>query len=654
MKKEMIKIKRKSAIKSDAGRLSQQYDLWSYFMDNTSDVIYFKDKQGRFIFANKTYARKIGLRPEQIVGKVDADIFPSKRFPAMIAGDQYVLATGKSIINKIEKAGRSRSTDRYIAITKIPRYNQSGEIIGLMGIVRDMTQCLRDQRIKKEQTLKILEGFNRERTEFVAAVSHELRTPLAVMNQLFLCIDDETVGPLNDQQREIMVKIRHNFDRQKGIVDKMLDISGLEGKDWGLDYSLVNINSLLEDLKDCFQGMATAKDITINYALPKEDINIFIDASRIIQVITNLINNAIKFTGEKGSITVEVKPLGDKVRLGVIDTGIGIAPTDMHRIFDKFVQLPLHGMVKRQGIGLGLTIAKKLVEKHHGAIWVESELGMGSKFYFTLPRFYATDILAPRVETKIRQLAQKHQLIYLVNLLIVDWKILKKRIDIKPKVLFEALRQVVELAYTQLFGAKRAKGRTLIADIQKGKYSIILHQATTEEVSDFCELLKRETKDYFVKNEIKNVFIVLGILSYSPPPREEKRAEFKASHDVQVKEIYIGSQMRRSKRIHYKTTIELISPPGEQAVFETLNLSRHGVCFISQEPLKTTVGSKIRVAIALLRKKKTISAAARVAWTAKLGDDPQALQRYKTGLEFITMGNEDYKNLCDELNLYYE
>jgi len=639
MKKKIKNMRRKPAAKTDPRPLLKKYHLFSDFMDHIPEVIYFKDKQGRFIFVNKASARGPGLEPGQLT-----------------KDDQQVLETGKSIIDKIERTAHPGGMDRYVSVTKIPRYGDKGEIIGLLGTARDVTHCMRYERLREERldkgdALKMLEDLDRVRTEFVSAVSHELRTPLAIVHQLLLLIYDETAGPLNDKQREILVKIRYNMDRQKNIIDKMLDISRLESKELSFRYSLANIKDLLEDSKDFFKELAAEKNIKLSYDLPDEDINIFIDAERVIQIITNLINNAIKFTGENGEIKVEVKLLEHKVRIGVRDTGIGIAKPDLARVFDKFVQVSQSDAAKRQGIGLGLTIVKKLVEKHGGEIWIESEPGAGSRVYFTLPRFYTANLLGPGVKAKINQLLEDHKSVYLINLLIIDWEAFRKRIEVAPETLFKELKKIVGLTYEELFGAGGTKQRIIITDMQEGKYSVIFPHTAKEKVSDFCELLKERTKNYFIKNKIENVFIALGILSYFS--EEEGSGKPDGSLNLHFKEIYIGAEMRRSKRMDYKTTIDIIAPEKETQMSATLDLSQHGACFVSRGLLATD--AEIEVRIALLKKKKTISAKARVAWLAKLEHRPgEILEKYKIGLEFIDMSKEDREILSSELKLYYE
>ncbi|MFA5089035.1 MAG: ATP-binding protein [Candidatus Omnitrophota bacterium] len=646
---------KKSSLRESDKNLSLKYRLLMDFMDHIPDVIYFKDRKGRLILVNRAHARGLGLTPDQVAGKTDFDIFPKERAARMSKDDQQVMKTGKSIMDKIERATRADGVDNYVSTTKIPRRDRNGRIAGLIGITRDVTKRMRsehlhEERMRMEKKLEMLEDLSKIKSDFISAVSHELRTPLAIIKQLLSLIFDETAGPLNNQQREILVRARKNIERLTKIIDELLDISRIEGKRLKLHYSLVNLNDLLRDTEDFFKKLAAEKNIKLNYLLPSHEVNIFIDVERIVQVVSNLINNAIKFTEENGTITVEVKILENKIRIGVMDTGIGIAQVDLGKIFDKFAQVSRDSSEKK-GIGLGLTIVKELVERHGGEIWVESKLGVGSKFYFTIPRFYTAKMLGKNIKDKIEKLLAKKVPIYLINLLMVNYEEFRKRIDISSARMSGDLKSIIHLAFGETYPAGSRKNDIYITDMHKGKYNIIFPESREKNVSRFFESLKKKIKDYFVKHKVDDVFIALGILTYSAKNKEG--AAWDVSDNVNIKEIYIGSEMRRAKRINYQTAIEVVSPSAAAQLSETVDISHKGICFLSKNKLKTD--SVINIRFELLRKKETVSAQARVAWLQKLDGLPgDHGGRYKTGLEFVHLGEKDQGTLEKELKLYYE
>ena len=635
---------------------TNQYHLLTDFMGNIPDQIYIKDTKGKFIFVNKAYAKGLGLDISEILGKTESEFFPGRQAERLAKEDQDVMRAGRSIVNKIEKITKGGGAEGYVSVTKIPRQGNNGRMIGLIGITRDMTkqmkfERLRGERLLMERKLEMLESLNKVKTEFISSVSHELRTPLAIIKQLLSLMYDETIGPISDQQREVLVKARYNIERLKNIIDEMLDLSRIEGKGISLRYSLVNMNDLLKESQGFYRELAGEKNISLSYQLPKTDVNIFIDAERIIQCVTNLINNAIKFTRENGKIKVEVQILETKVRIGVIDTGIGIAKSDLSKVFGKFVQVSHFDNAERKGIGLGLSIVKEIVEKHGGEIWIESKLGAGSKIYFTLPRFYTADVLGVRVKEKINHLLGENKSVHLINLLVVNFEEFKKRIDLGPGKLFQGLDAIMESAFKETFHASKGGQYLIIKDVHRGKYSIIFPEATGKRVLAFCELLRENTKKYFIKNKIEDVFIALGILSYSSKEQIQRKQQDFAN--LSIKEIYIGSETRLFKRINYKTKIEITVSDGEGLVSETIDLSQGGVCFMSPRPFKTD--AEIRVRMNLLKKKKSIEAGARVAWIKKVERLPkETIDQYKIGAEFTTLSVQDKGILGKELKLYYE
>lgn len=638
--------------------LLYKYQLLMDFMDTFPDVIYFKDAEGRLILVNKAHANGVGLKPEQIVGKTDFDIFPRERAERMREDDHYVLKTGKPIIDKIERGTRPDGVDNYVSTTKIPRFDVHGKVVGLIGITRDVTkrvqfEKIREEKVSIEKRLEMLEDMNKIKSEFVSAVSHELRTPLAIIKQLIMLIYEETAGPINNKQREILVKTRHNIERLKNIIDELLDISRIEAKMFNLRYSLVNLMDIFKDSEQYFKELAAEKSITLDYKFPSHEVNIFIDPERIVQVITNLINNAIKFTEEGGQISVEVKVLETKVRVGVIDTGVGIPQDEIPKIFDKFVQVSSVEGQEKKGIGLGLSIVKELVERHGGEIWIESQVGVGSKFYFTLPLFYTNNVLDRSVKDKINHLLEKNGInVYLVNLQVVNYKDFRKRLRIQHAKFLKDLRRIIDDTFKKFFSSEADKDQVVITETQRGRYSIIFPEQAAERVQAYCELLRKQTKTYFLENKIENVFIALGFRVYAPL-KEEPAKNKPAS--LNIKEIYIGSEIRNFKRISYKSDIEIFINKNDTKVFQTMDVSQGGFCFMSKELL--AIDREIKVRINLHKIKKIIEAKARVAWIKKMdripGEDATS-PTYKVGMEFAKLGKEEQALLREELKLYYE
>jgi len=623
--------------------LKDKYQLLRDLMDFIPDVIYFKDKLGRFIMVNQAHAKGLGVKPEDLVGKTDLDIFSKDRAKKMIQDDAQVMSTGKSIIDKVERATRPDGVDNYVSTTKIPRYDAKGKIVGLIGITRDITRRMQFERLKKdklsiEKKLESLEELSAMKSEFISTVSHELRTPLAVIKQLVTIVFNEVVGQINHKQKEVLGKTLDNAERLKKIIDDLLDISRIERNTLKLHYSLVDIVDLVKDSEGFFMKLAEEKNIRLKYIYPAEPVNVFIDADRIRQVIFNLISNAIKFTTDSGEIKVEVKILEAKVRIGVIDTGIGISKADLPSIFNKFIQVSKLTGAENKGIGLGLSISKKLVERHKGEIWVESKVGVGSKFYFTLRRFYTLDMLGKSIRNKVSSLMKSGMSMHFVSLLILNCNEFRKRMKIDSKSLFKDLRGILDLILKNAKYENKDKQAMVVISPKEGKFSIILPGASNSQAANISSLLKYKIKQYFVSNKVEDIFITIGSLSYSQ--KIFSHADGILPSRFSIKEIYIGSEMRRFKRMSFKTDIKLFLPTGKVELSESVDVSEGGICLIIKHLLKTD--SQLKISFVFPENKEfIIEVKVRVAWIRKMepifGKDTD---KYKVGLEFISLENK--------------
>ena len=602
-------------------------------MDSIPDVIYFKDRVGRLVLVNKAHARGLGLKPEEVIGKTDFDIFGKSRAQKMLEDDMRVIKTGKPIIDKIERATRADGVDNYVSTTKIPRYDSKGNIIGLIGITRDITRRMQLERLKEENAniekkIQALKQLNRMKSEFISIASHELRTPLAIVKEALLLMSEGVAGAVNEKQRRILINANKNVERLNRLIEDLLDVSRIERKVVKLHYSLVNFNELLEDSSGFFKKTAQDKGLSLEYSLPRKQINIFIDAERVNQIISNLINNAIKFTEEGGKVKIEVKVLEHKVRVGVIDTGIGISRQDLPRLFNKFVQVSRVPEAEKKGLGLGIYIARELVAMHGGEIWVESKPGVGSKFYFTLPRLYTSSLLEVHVREKINSLLDLGIAAYLVSISIVNFTKFRRHLGMDPKQFMKEVEVIVNRTFSRFGRANKESPRILFSDNKNAELSIVFPQATESEAERLCALIREGIYNYLKNMKIEKVFVNLAVLSYSPQGRSNTNHEFLAN--LNIKKLYIGSEVRRHKRINYKAGIEVISGARKNDEAHTLDISSGGLCFVSKNPLETD--SEVILKLRLFTNNAPIHIRGRVAWIKNI--DPG---QYKIGIEFVDL-----------------
>ncbi|MCK5579816.1 MAG: diguanylate cyclase [Candidatus Omnitrophica bacterium] len=241
-----------------------------------------------------------------------------------------------------------------------------------------------------EKKNKELERLNNLKSDFVSTVSHELRTPMTITSEGISLVLDEIPGEINDKQRKLLMTSKQNMQRLSEIINDLLDISKIEAGRLELRRGMVDLNKLVKDLVDSYQAVMAENDVSISLDIVDEENFVYIDGNKIIQVLNNLLNNAMKFSPTNGVIEVVVESEDDHVIVNVRDHGAGIEQKNLSKLFKKFQQLGHPTGQKVKGTGLGLAIAKALVEMHGGKIFVESTVGEGTTFSFALPRCEAT------------------------------------------------------------------------------------------------------------------------------------------------------------------------------------------------------------------------------------------------------------------------
>lgn len=265
-----------------------------------------------------------------------------------------------------------------------------GEEGELIQTFNEMIQILARREAIAQQQAEQLRQVRRElvrakqtQAEFLSDVSHELRTPLTSIRSfcdlLLMFGDDEP-----ETREEFLQSIIEACDRLTRMINNVLDSSKIEAGKMEWNLQPIDFIEVIRSSIRAMTAMAQEKGLAITPQLPMQSFVLEGDQDRLIQVLTNLINNAIKFT-PRGQITVSVERIPQGVKVGIADTGIGIAPEYHDLIFERFAQVKSRDRGKPTGTGLGLAICREIVEYHGGEIWVESDGGKGSTFYFTLP-----------------------------------------------------------------------------------------------------------------------------------------------------------------------------------------------------------------------------------------------------------------------------
>jgi signal transduction histidine kinase len=231
-----------------------------------------------------------------------------------------------------------------------------------------------------------LEITSRYKSEFLANVSHELRTPLTAIKGFVDNMLDGLTGDLNTRQLRYLTRMKANTDRLARLINDLLDLSRIEAGRIELRPTTLPLAALVHEVVDSLRPVAMDKHIELDVSADDPAASAWADRDKVTQVLMNLLGNALKFTPAAGRVTVALRRDGAAwAQVAVTDTGPGIAAEELSKIFDQFYQVAKVDTQKAHGTGLGLAIAKTLVEMHGGRLWVESEVGRGSTFVFTLP-----------------------------------------------------------------------------------------------------------------------------------------------------------------------------------------------------------------------------------------------------------------------------
>ena len=282
-----------------------------------------------------------------------------------------------SLIVPIQRIGARLSATASGDFTGHVDVSNRDELGALAANVNRMNDELR--RLYKE-----LETASQHKSDFLASMSHELRTPLNAIIGFSQVLREGMVGEVNEKQRDYLDDILSSGNHLLSLINDVLDLSKVEAGQVELEVAPFSLRDALESGVVMVRERATTDGVQITVA-DSSDVNIVDgDERRVRQVIFNLLSNAVKFTPAGGSVDVHAAQVNGEVQVSVADTGPGIASKDLERIFEEFQQTEA-GLEQREGTGLGLALSKRLVELHGGRIWVESQVGEGSTFVFTLP-----------------------------------------------------------------------------------------------------------------------------------------------------------------------------------------------------------------------------------------------------------------------------
>lgn len=303
-------------------------------------------------------------------------------------------------------------------------------------------EAIKELYLDLEEKNKELQELDKLKSDFVSTVSHELRTPLAISTEGINLIVDGITGPINDKQRKLLTTSKQNLERLNTIINDLLDISKIEAGKIEIRRGLVNFNALLTELAESYKKIVETRKQKLMLDMPEEGMFLYADGDKIIQIITNLLSNAHKFTQEGGMLTVKVEHKENSLLCSVKDSGCGISEGDMSKLFGKFEQFDRVEGPGIKGTGLGLAICKALVELHGGKIWCESKINQGTTFFFTLPLYEKLKKeFNQKVGISIKETIENNKPLTALMIDITNYKSLKKKYS--EKELFNMVNSVL-------------------------------------------------------------------------------------------------------------------------------------------------------------------------------------------------------------------
>ncbi|HLY99070.1 MAG TPA: response regulator [Candidatus Angelobacter sp.] len=363
--------------------LYRRLEMGSRFINLSVDMFAIIGFDGYFKYVNPAGEKLLGFSKEELMARPRIElIHPDDR--AKTGNEEQRVKNGGTILGFENRYLTGSGSYKWLFWNDIAVPEEKA----FYCVARDVTQSRQFlQQIEVQN--RELEARNREveratqlKSKFLASMSHELRTPLNAIVGFSGLLADELAGPLNEKQRRFVGHIKQGSAHLLQLINDILDLSKIEAGQLDIHCQDFDLQEALPEVLSTIRPLATASGVTLRGDL---EISIFVHADRVRfrQILYNLLSNAVKFTPREGEVAVKCIQQEDMVRISVSDTGGGIRPEDQAVIFEEFRQL--EGEAKHQGTGLGLAITRRLVEQHGGKIWLESEVGKGTLFQFTLP-----------------------------------------------------------------------------------------------------------------------------------------------------------------------------------------------------------------------------------------------------------------------------
>ena len=515
-------------------RLAQERNMLRTLIDNLPDFIYIKDTKSRFTACNAAISNFMGAATrEGLIGKTDFDYYPEEQASEYYADEQEIIRSGRAMINKDEPHAGATGEVRWIMTSKLPLRDRDGNVVGLVGISRDITERKEAERGVQEAK-EAAELASKTKSQFLANMSHEIRTPLNAIIGISKTLSKYHTSNLTAKQLEGLEIVQRSSQRLLLLINGILDLSKIESGKIEVNLRVFSLDALIAGIRSVATTLNDKDEV--EFVVQKSDSvpkTVISDAQRLHEILTNIISNSVRFT-ERGQIVLTVYTEHNRLYFEVSDTGIGIDPRDIERIFEEFTQVDSSTTRKYQGTGLGLTISKKMVELLGGAIKAESKLGEGTTITFYIPLKRAELTADDGVTKPAEHKAQEKE----VKLQPLDAGSGSIRREFLPKVLVAeddefsraAIRMMLEHRYQLIFAKD---GREVVEKYFSSSPDIVLMDIMMPIVDGyeaFAQITKKASEPTVpiialtakaMKND-RDELLCFGFTDYIPKPIDDE------------------------------------------------------------------------------------------------------------------------------------
>jgi PAS domain S-box-containing protein len=354
-------------------------------IENIPNMIFVKDAKAlRFVRFNVAGEELLGFSRHELIGKSDLDFFPPDQAEQFTSADRETLRNRRLVDIPEETIQTKDKGVRTLHTKKIPLLDATGEPAFLLGISEDITEAKKVQEALA-QAQEEADRANRAKSQFLASMSHELRTPLNAILGFSELLSDDSTGRFDQvTRRRFLDQIHSSGQHLLQLINDILDLSKVEAGQMELHLQPVELGAVIDEVRATVEQMALGKAVALNTERSSE-VRLIADAGKVRQMLLNLVSNAIKFTPSGGRIDIRIRQVGSWVEIGVSDTGIGIAESDLGQLFTEFHQVDAGPGRQHDGTGLGLALTRRFAELHGGRVSVVSSPGHGSTFTLHLP-----------------------------------------------------------------------------------------------------------------------------------------------------------------------------------------------------------------------------------------------------------------------------